>query len=117
MQYDRNLDAILRHSLTRKSGGGVVTFAREANLSKNTKDKLAHLKKLKDAITSEVNKLDQKATNGHVSAVVDSKSDEIPRGQASNCETSTDPASDKRKACDAVDGCDVKKPRLLDSAV
>ena len=93
-----------------------MTFAREGNLSKNTKDKLAHLKNLKDVITSEVEKRNQEAqrpvTNGHVTSVV-----EIPNDKTSNCEASTGTTSDKRRACDAVDGCDVKKPRLLDTAV
>jgi len=49
----KNFDAVLRHSLSRQSGGGVVTFARQIHCGEKTQRSLAGLRKLKAVIAGE----------------------------------------------------------------
>jgi len=102
----KNFDSMLRHSLSRKSGGGVVTFVREIDCGQKTKDQLKELKNIKAVIASETKpkKISPILKEKNEGRIDDKQNDK-------NVAKSPD-TLEKRKATDQISDCDNKKPRL-----
>jgi len=110
----KNFDSMLRHSLSRKSGGGVVTFTRRVDCTQKTKEQLSSLKNIKSMIATET-----------MPTPVSGRQEKPRQSEAKlvDDEVKTDPLIvstkadilDKRKAMDHIYDRDNKKPRLADS--
>lgn len=99
----KNFDSLLRHSLSRKSGGGVVTLTREIDCSQTTKDQLAALRRIKDSIAAEMR---PKKTENRGNDDVDENCPE-KNEESETCE--------KRKASDYKTECDMKKFKVMET--
>jgi len=118
----RNFDAVLRHSLTRKNAGGVITFTKSSLISQKTKDQLAQLRQIKALISDEA----AKRAAGHGGAEkTDSQNGAVSADEklnGSNPEPNDqiiatgETGSEKRKAVDPLIDSDTesKKARLDD---
>ena len=84
-----------------------MTFTKSIHLSQQSKDQMTQLRKLKEMISSETKKRGKSETETIPSKVKTEKNENAV----------AEMEGEKRKASEAIDDCDTKKPRLAELSV